>query len=66
LEKFGLINPLYLGLALALINPWIAPLINGRPTPFFKASRGLRKGCPLSPMLYVLMVEALNRILEQE
>jgi hypothetical protein len=47
-------------------TPWIAPLINGRPTPFFQATRGLRQGCPLSPMLYVIMEETLNRRLEQE
>jgi len=47
-------------------NLWIAPLINGRLTPFFKASRGLKQGCPLSPLLYVLMSEYLNRRLEWE
>jgi hypothetical protein len=25
-------------------SPWIAPLINGCPTKFFKASRGLKQG----------------------
>jgi len=25
-----------------IASPWIVPLINGRPGPFFKASRGLR------------------------
>eukprot|EP00253_Pinus_taeda_P016670 PITA_16670 len=45
-------------------NPWIAPLINGRPTNFFKAKRGIRQGCLLSPFLYILMAEALSRKLK--
>ena len=35
-------------------KPWISPLINGRAAPFFQASRGLRQGCPLSPLLYAI------------
>ena len=42
-------------------KPWIAPLVNGRPTNFFQATRGLRLGCPLSPFLYILMVDTLSR-----
>jgi hypothetical protein len=42
------------------------PLLNGRPTPFFRESRGLRQGCLLSPLLYVIMAESLNRTLEWE
>ena len=36
------------------------PLVNGRPTDFFQATRGLRQGCPMSPFIYILMAEALS------
>ena len=42
-------------------RPWIVPLVNGRPSDFFQASRGVRQGCPLSPFLYILMAESLGR-----
>jgi hypothetical protein len=47
-------------------NPWISPLLNGCPTNFFKASRGLWQGCPLSPSLYILLADSLSRKLEAE
>ena len=34
-------------------------LVNGNPTSFFSASRGLRQGCPLSPLLFLLIAEGL-------
>ena len=34
-------------------------LINGYTSRYFKPSRGVRQGCPLSPLLYVLTMEVL-------
>lgn len=38
-----------------------ALLFNGSPIDFFKASRGVRQACPLSPYLFLLVIEGLGR-----
>eukprot|EP00268_Persea_americana_P006196 TRINITY_DN12216_c0_g1_i1.p1 TRINITY_DN12216_c0_g1~~TRINITY_DN12216_c0_g1_i1.p1 ORF type:complete len:103 (+),score=17.25 TRINITY_DN12216_c0_g1_i1:941-1249(+) len=40
-------------------------LINGSPKGFFPAERGLRQGDPLSAFLFVIIGEALNRMLSK-
>eukprot|EP00253_Pinus_taeda_P024931 PITA_24931 len=47
-------------------NRWFASLVNDKPDNYFKASRGIRKGCPLSPFLYILMADSLSRNLMSE
>eukprot|EP01018_Ginkgo_biloba_P039380 Gb_12932 [translate_table: standard] len=38
-------------------------LINGAPSNFFRISRGLRQGCPLSPLLFLIVAKGLSRAL---
>ena len=40
--------------------------INGSASSFFPPSRGLRQGCPLFPLLFILIAEGLSRCLLHE
>ena len=43
-----------------------AVLVNGSPSNFFRPTRGLRQGYPLSRFLFLLIAEALRRLLYKE
>ena len=36
-------------------------LINGVASTFFRSRRGFRQGCPLAPLLFLIVVEGLSR-----
>lgn len=39
-------------------------LVNGQPTQEIRHARGLRQGDPLSPLLFILAIDPLQRIIE--
>ena len=62
-----------IGVALVGVN-WImgcissanfSILVNGTPSSFFPATRGIRQGCPLSPLLFILVIEGLNLLIAE-
>ena len=40
-------------------------LVNGAPIDFFRSSRGLRQGDPLSPLLFLVMMEVFSRMMKK-
>ena len=43
-----------------------ALLINGSPSCFFTASRGIKQGCPLYPLLFILVIEGISLLIDDD
>ena len=39
-------------------------LINGQRTSFFQSNRGIRQGCLLLPLLFLMVIEGLSRLID--
>lgn len=48
-----------------ITTPMFSILINGSPTNFFKTSRGLRQGDPISPILFTILAESMSRLIHK-
>ena len=47
-----------------LLSTKFTVLVNGTPSKFFSASRGIRQGCPLSPLMFILVIEGLSILIK--
>jgi hypothetical protein len=65
LIQIGLGNDMTKWIMSCISSSTFAVLLNGEATDFFKSGRGLRQGCPLSPLLFILVMEGLSLLLKE-
>ncbi|KAK4404535.1 hypothetical protein Sango_0822100 [Sesamum angolense] len=65
MRLFGFLEVFIQWLEECVTTPTFSVCINGSTHGFFKGARGLRQGYPMSPYLFVLIMEVLHIILQQ-
>eukprot|EP00268_Persea_americana_P028555 TRINITY_DN27713_c0_g1_i1.p1 TRINITY_DN27713_c0_g1~~TRINITY_DN27713_c0_g1_i1.p1 ORF type:complete len:131 (+),score=5.30 TRINITY_DN27713_c0_g1_i1:296-688(+) len=46
-----------------VVDPQYSILVNGQAAGYFRSTRGLRQGCPLSPFLFTIVMEYFSSTL---
>ncbi|KAL0396380.1 UNVERIFIED_CONTAM: Retrovirus-related Pol polyprotein from type-2 retrotransposable element R2DM [Sesamum calycinum] len=65
LRLFGFPDPFVQWIEECITTPAFSFCINGAAQSFFRGARGLRQGDPMSPYLFVLVIEVLRVLLQQ-
>ena len=65
LQKVG-IEGIYLNIIKAIYNKLTANILNGEKLKAFPLRSGTRQGCPLSPLLFNIVVEVLATAVREE
>ena len=64
LQRCGFLDMWRKWIICCIPNAKFSILINGSPSDFFGSTRGIRKGDPLSPLFFDVVMEALSRMLD--
>lgn len=65
MEAFGFDEKIIKIIIELISTPMFSILINGSPSKFFKSSRGLRQGDPISSILFTILAESMSKLIQK-